>query len=152
MPPDFEFSDRQQGIRSPPAPWFDPSASVITGAQKKGAANQWRLEAAASEEARSYLAANYSPAECGAIARRLHNSDRQRAVTICADCYAQVGEDHVPPAPVGEMRLCVFVVDPARCAVSPSDPAIARERFEGAPLPGLASGEALSRVLGLSVE
>ena len=103
------------------------------------------------EEARGYLAANYFSAECDVIASRLHSPERKRVVTICADCYTYVGEDNVLPAPVADMRLCDFVVDPVWCSAVPSGPAIAHERFEGAPLPGSASEEACSRVLGFSV-
>ena len=63
------------------------------------------------EEAHSYMAANYSPAECDAILRRLHSPERKRAVVMCADCYTHVGDDHIIPAPVGEMRMRDFVVD-----------------------------------------
>ena len=153
LPAGYEFSHTGQGLRSPEAPWFDPGASVITRARKKGAVNQWRLEVAGSvEEAHGYLAANYSPAECDAIVRRLHSPSRKRAVAMCADCYTHIGDDHVLPAPVGEMRMCDFVVDPVWCSARPSGPAIAHERFEGVSPPDSASDEACSRVLGFSVE
>ena len=81
--------------------------------RKRGVLNQWRLEAAGSvEKAQRYLAANYSCEECETTARRLHNSERKRDITICGDCCTHVGEDHVLLAPVGEMRMCDFVVDP----------------------------------------
>ena len=64
LPAGYAFSYTQQGPRSPPTPWFDPSASVITRARKKGAMNQRRLEGAGSvEEAQRYLANNYSSEE-----------------------------------------------------------------------------------------
>ena len=153
LPAGYEFSCTQQGLRSPQAPWFDSSASVITRARKKEAVNQWRLEATGSvEEARNFLAANYTPAEHEAIARRVHQPDRKRVMTICGGCHAHVDEDHVLPAPEGEMRLCDYVVDPVSCSATPDGPAIAHERFEGASPPGLASeGSACSRVLGFSV-
>ena len=153
LPGDYEFSYKQQGLRSAQAPWFDPSASVVTRARKRGVLNQWRLEAAGSvEKAQRYLAANYSAEECETIARRLHNPERKRVITICGDCCTHVGEDHVLLAPVGEMRMCDYVVDPIWCSPRPSGPAIAHERFEGAHPPGSASEEMSSRVLGFSVE
>ena len=79
LPGDYEFSYKQQGLRSAQAPWFDPSASVVTRGRKRGVLNQWRLEAAVSvEKARCYLAANYSAEECDTIARRLHNPERKK--------------------------------------------------------------------------
>ena len=152
LPAGYEFSYTQKGLRSPQAPWFDPSSSVITRARKKGAVNQWRVEAAGSEEeAQLYVAANYSAEECSAIAHRLQCPERRRVLTICSDCYTYVGDDYVLPAPEGEMRMCDFVVDPVWCSPVPSGVAIAHERFEGAPPPGPASEEACSRVLGFSV-
>ncbi|CAK0889497.1 unnamed protein product [Prorocentrum cordatum] len=150
LPAGYEFSRTQQGLRSPQAPWFDSSASVITRARKKEAVNQWRLEASGSvEEARNFLAAN---AEHEAIARRVHEPDGKRVMTICAGCHAHLNEDHVLPAPEEEMRLCDYVVDPVSCSATPDGPAIAHERFEGASPPGLASdGSACSRMLGFSV-
>ena len=89
------------------APWFDPSKSVSTKARKKGTVNQWRLQATGSaEEVQSYLAANYPPTECDAIVCRLHSLERKRVLTMCADCSTHVGDDHVLPAPVGEIRMC----------------------------------------------
>ena len=56
LPAGYEFSQTCQGLRSSKTPWFDPAASAITRTRKKGAVNQWRLEAAGSvEEAHSYL-------------------------------------------------------------------------------------------------
>ena len=77
LPGDYEFSYKQQGLRLAQTPWFDPSASVVTRARKRGVLNQWRLEAAGSvEEAQRYLAANYSAEECETIASRLHNPEK----------------------------------------------------------------------------
>ena len=77
LPGDYEFSYKQQGLRLAQTPWFDPSASVVTRARKRGVLNQWRLEAAGSvDQAQRYLAANYSSEECETIARRRHNLAR----------------------------------------------------------------------------
>ena len=152
LPAEYEFSYTQQGLRAQQAPWFDPGASVITRAGKKSHVNQWRLEAAGSvEEAQCYLAANYPSGECESIARRLHDPERKRIITICGGCHMHVGEDHVLPPPAGEMRMCDFVVDPVWCTPRSDGPAIAHERFDGVPPPGPASEEAFSRVLGFSV-
>ena len=114
----------------------------LTRAREQDAMNQWRFETAGSE------AANYSITECDAIVRRLHSPERKRVVAICADCYTHVGDDHILPAPVGEMRMCDIVADPLWCSARPSGPAIAHERFEGASAPGSASEGACARVLG----
>ena len=44
LPAGYEFSHTRQGLRSAEAPWFDPGASVITRARKKGAVSSgaWR--------------------------------------------------------------------------------------------------------------
>ena len=164
LPAAYEFSHTHRGQRSPQAPWFDTAASVITRAAKTGPANaakQWCLQRqGAEEEARSYLAANYPSADCDAIAGRLSCPERKRALTICADCISCVGHDNAVSAPAGDMRVCDYVVDPVWCSTGVSGPAVAHERFEGAPPPGPASGEphdpadraGYSRILGRSVE
>ncbi|CAK0867486.1 unnamed protein product [Prorocentrum cordatum] len=98
LPAEYEFSHAQQGLRAQQAPWFDPGASVITRASV--------------EEAQCYLAANYPSGGCESIARRLHDPERRRTITICGGCHMHVGEDNVLPPPAGEMRTRDFVAGP----------------------------------------
>ena len=133
LPAEYEFACAQKGLRSCRAPRLDPSSSAAARASKIGAVNQWRLEAAASEEeAQLYLAANYAVEGRSAVARRLRCPERRGVLTICWDCYTHAGDDRVSPAPEREMRTRDFAVDPARCSPVSGGVSIERERSEGA--------------------
>ena len=81
LPLNYEFEELPLGRQSLPTPWFSVSESVVTGARKRGAANQWRLGGAASaEEACRYVSANCPPAECKAITDRLVCTERKRTI------------------------------------------------------------------------
>ena len=69
-------------------------------------------------------------------------------MAICRGCQGHVGDDGILEPPGDEMRMCDYAVDPARCSLGSGGREVARERFEGAVLPGSASDANSRSVLG----
>ena len=152
-PQDYQFERLVLGRKTSPVPWFNLAESVVLGARKRQAVNQWCLRGAASAQAAlTFLSANYPDDECRRISEYLVCPARKRSVTICCACEQHVQEDSTLAAPEGGMRVCDYVVDPVFTCSRTQGPQAAHERFQGASWPSSASHEDASPVLGLSID
>ena len=106
--------------------------------------------AASSDDACSYLSANYPEQEVNRIIERLVSESSKRSVTICGECGTYVGEDLLLAPPQDEMRLCDYIVDPIYWLVCTKGHDIAYERFEGTSSPSSASAAGVCHVIGSS--